>query len=61
MARSSVLAQILGEHSHLLLAAVTNRFLYLQVEAMINVGPLLVLKFVRVMFPSFLFLFLFFT
>lgn len=46
MARSSVLAQILGEHSHLLLAAVTNRFLYLQVEAMINVGPLLVLKFV---------------
>lgn len=46
MARSSVLAQILGEHSHLLLAAVTNRFSYLQVEAMINVGPLLVLKFV---------------
>lgn len=45
MACCSVMAQILGEHSHLL-AVVTNRFSYLQVEEMINVGPLLVLKFV---------------
>lgn len=43
MAGCSVMAQILGEHSHFL-AVVTNRCSYLQVEEMINVGPLLVLK-----------------
>lgn len=43
MAHSSVRAQILGEHSHLL-AVVTNRFSYLQVEEMMGLGPLLVWK-----------------
>lgn len=40
IACSSVMAQILGEPSHLL-TIVTNRFSYLQVEKMMHLGPLL--------------------
>lgn len=62
LAHCSGMVQTLGEHSHLL-TVVTNRFSYLQVEAMINVGPLFVLEFIIElgMFQNFLFLFLFFT